>query len=345
MIVDFKRFIATSRPYWNELEAHLKRLEGSADFRWPMSELKRFHYLYRRASADLARISELSAQNQIRRYLEDLVSRAYAEVHESRRMPYRTAMRRWLAQTFPQTFRKHWHAFLLSAVLFVGGSIFGAAAIYMDPTAKSVLMPFEHLQEHPSVRVAKEEQQIESDRLEGAKARFSAFLMTHNTRIAIATLALGATFGFGTIIILFSNGVMLGAVAADYWMAGETEFLMGWLLPHGATEIPAIVLAGQAGLVLASALIGWGQPIRMRHRLHLIRKDIVTLIFGVALLLLWAGLVEAFFSQYHHPILPYGVKIGFGVIELMGLIFYLWRVGAGSTTPTARPPYSVSIST
>jgi len=37
----------------------------------------------------------------------------------------------------------------------------------------------------------------------------------------------------------------------DYIRAGQTKFLVGWLLPHGSFEIPAILIAGQAGLILA----------------------------------------------------------------------------------------------
>ena len=36
---------------------------------------------------------------------------------------------------------------------------------------------------------------------------------------------------------------------------------------------------------------------------------------GAALLLIWAGLVEAFFSQYHEPTLPYPFKIVFGLFK------------------------------
>jgi hypothetical protein len=43
---------------------------------------------------------------------------------------------------------------------------------------------------------------------------------------------------------------------------------------------------------------------------------VVTLITGVALMLVWAGIVEAFFSQYHAPVLPYSIKIAFGLVEL-----------------------------
>ena len=113
----------------------------------------------------------------------------------------------------------------------------------------------------------------------------------------------------------------------DYVMAGETTFLLGWLLPHGAIEIPAIILAGQSGLVLAGALIGWGKPLSLRMRFRKISADLVTLIFGVAVMLIWAGIVEAFFSQYHEPVLPYAVKIGFGVLELALLLLFLTRSG------------------
>ncbi len=49
----------------------------------------------------------------------------------------------------------------------------------------------------------------------------------------------------------------------------------------------------------------------------------MTLIFGVAILLVWAGFIEAFLSQYHEPVIPYSVKIAFGCVELALLVFFL----------------------
>ena len=68
--------------------------------------------------------------------------------------------------------------------------------------------------------------------------------MTHNIKVSILTFAMGMTYGLGTIILLFYNGVILGAVAFDYILAGESIFLVGWLLPHGSIEIPAIFNPG-----------------------------------------------------------------------------------------------------
>jgi uncharacterized membrane protein SpoIIM required for sporulation len=139
------------------------------------------------------------------------------------------------------------------------------------------------------------------------------------------------TWGIGTIIMLFYNGVILGAVSLDYILDGQTKFLLGWLMPHGVIEIPAILIAGQAGLILARALIGWGNRVSLKSRLRQISGDLVTLIFGIALMLVWAGFVEAFLSQYHEPVIPYLLKIGFGLVELILLILFLTRSGKGST--------------
>jgi uncharacterized membrane protein SpoIIM required for sporulation len=136
-------------------------------------------------------------------------------------------------------------------------------------------------------------------------------------------MALGMTWGLGTLIMLFYNGVILGAVATDYIGAGYATFLVGWLLPHGSVEIPSILLGGQAGFILAGALIGWGGRATRTERLRAIAPDLFAIIAGAAALLVWAGLVEAFVSQYHRPVLPYGLKIGFGVCELAALTFFL----------------------
>jgi uncharacterized membrane protein SpoIIM required for sporulation len=154
--------------------------------------------------------------------------------------------------------------------------------------------------------------------------------MTNNIRVSLFAFGLGITWGLGTVIVLFYNGVILGAVGADYIQAGQIKFLFGWLMPHGAVEIPAILLAGQAGFMLAGALIGWGDPTPRRERMGAVSKDLLTIAGGASVLLVWAGIVESFFSQYHEPVLPYAVKIAFGSIELFALFFFLMRAGAGS---------------
>jgi uncharacterized membrane protein SpoIIM required for sporulation len=326
VIIDLERFVAAERPCWAELERALAKLESDPNHKMSLDDLRRFHFLYERTAADLARITTFSAEPETRRFLESLVARAYSEIHETRERRTRLHLLQWFFQTLPQTFRAHARAFYVSLAITLAGCSFGSLAILLDPASKPVLMPFPHLLQDPAKRVA-EEEQARADRLEGKKTSFSAFLMTHNVKVSILTMAMGMLWGVGTIVLLFYNGIMVGAVAADYIRAGQMKFLLGWLLPHGVIEIPAILIAGQAGLVLAFALVGWGNRDSLRLRLRIVSRDIVTLVFGVGLLLVWAGIVEAFLSQYHEPVLPYAVKIAFGLVELVLLILFLARSG------------------
>jgi uncharacterized membrane protein SpoIIM required for sporulation len=324
VIIDLARFVSSERAYWNELHAVLMKMEAEPERRLPLAEIQRLHYLYERCSSDLSRLDTFATEPQLRAFLESLVSRAYSEIHETR-APARI---RWKSAVlaFPRAFRRHLGAFRLSVGVTLLGVAFGWFALHVDPRNKAILMPFPGLLVPPAERVAKEESAKE-DQLKGLKASFAAELMTHNTQVTIMTMAFGLTFGAGTLILLFYNGVILGAVATDYIVGGQGVFLAGWLLPHGSIEIPAILLGGQAGFILAGALIGWGDRTPRVERLRAVASDMVAIVSGAAVMLIWAGTVESFVSQYHQPVIPYGLKIAFGLCEMAALTFYLGWVG------------------
>lgn len=326
MIVDLERFIATERPRWERLDAVLRRMADDPWRRLSFAEVRELDGLYQRAASDLARLATFSAEVDSRRYLEGIVARGYAEIHGAAAGTRRFRPWHWIARTFPSTWRRRARGFWFAAALMGAGVLFGGAAIGLDPDSKDSLMAFPYLRINPAERVAHEES-TRGKQLTDRKARFSGNLITNNTRVTLEAMALGMTWGIGTLIIMFYNGVILGAIAIDYIMAGQTGFLVGWLLPHGAVEIPAMLVGGQAGFVLAGALLGRGQGGRVAERLRRVVPDVVTLCFGAAIMLVWAGTVEAFFSQYHEPILPYAVKITFGALELVLLIFYLSVAG------------------
>ena len=73
MIIDLQKFITEERPFWSELEGVLEKLEKRPELRLSLSRLERFHYLYQRASGDLAKIKTFSAEPNTRVYLEFLV--------------------------------------------------------------------------------------------------------------------------------------------------------------------------------------------------------------------------------------------------------------------------------
>jgi uncharacterized membrane protein SpoIIM required for sporulation len=337
MILDLRRFIERERPVWDELDSLLRRMENDPAAKLTFAEAERAHYLYERTSSALVRITTFAAEPTLVAFLQALVARAYSEFNDNRARARQLRLKTWLFTTFPQTFRRYRRYFWFALLLTSAGALFGGAALTFDPQAKSILLgAFPHLLGNPADRVHQEEHST-ANQLEGEHTTFSAYLMTHNARVALASLALGMTWAIGTVILVFYNGVILGAVIADYVRAGQSVFLAGWLLPHGVIEIPAILIASQAGLLLGQAFIGWGSDQTIGQRLRQISNPMVTLVCGACLLLIWAGLVESFLSQYHQPAVPYFAKISFGILELVLLIFYLGFSGRGGkdTAPPA----------
>ena len=330
MILDLDKFIQRETPFWEELQSFVRELERDPNARLDFERLQRFHYLYERAAGGLGKLATYSLRPETSEWLEQLVAAAYAEIQDGNRTESRFSLRDWFFRVWPTTVVRHWRALLLSIGIMLAGSLFGAAVLLIDPAAKGDLLPegFSHLHGDPSERVAGEESVNPSGgENKRGNASFSTMLMTHNAQVALFSLCLGITWGVGTILVLFYNGVILGAVAFDYAAAGETVFLLGWLLPHGIVEIPAFLIAGQGGLLLAGAVVGWRNQYSLSARLRLLLPKLVTILSGVALMLIWAGLIESFLSQDHEPQLPYAAKIAFGVVEAFVLVGFFAHFG------------------
>ena len=325
MIIDLPRFIDAERPTWTALEQMLDKMEENQAYVMSLEEAQRFHLLYQKVSADLGRVATFASEPELRRYLESLTARAYGEIHETRERGRKFRPIHWFLNEFPRAFRRQRGAFALSVIVTLVGIIFGGIATAFDEDAKDAILPqqFAHLIGDPAKRVADEEN-ARKDRGSGVHTSFAATLMSHNIKVAIFTLGLGLTYAIGTMIMLFYNGVMLGMIVVDYVLAGQTIFVLGWLLPHGVIEIPAILIGGQGGLVLGKALIGHGNRASLNERLRGIGQDLMALVCGFSMMLVWAGIVESFLSQYHEPVIHYWQKIVFGVGEFCVLVWFLY---------------------
>lgn len=328
MILDLERFQAQARPRWRDLESLLAALEGRPDRRLNPAEAEQLQELYAHAAADLNRVTHGALAHELRQYLERLVARAYAELYYA--PPTRSEIwqpRRWLRifTAFPETFRRHVRYFALAVLITLLGCALGGLAVRYDPASVDVLLPADYLR-NPGQRVHEEEQgQGQGRHLDSAQieAAFSGQLIRHNIEVALLAAALGVTFGIGTALLLFENGVLLGAVAVHYTRQGFGLFMTAWLLPHGVFEIPSILIAGQAGFYLARLLLRRREDRNLRQSM----REWLVLVAGLAMMLVWAGLMEAFFSQHHAPVLPYGFKVAVAASELVLLTIYLLMIG------------------
>lgn len=81
-------------------------------------------------------------------------------------------------------------------------------------------------------------------------------LFLNNLEACILLFLGGASFGILTIFIMSMNGIVIGAIMEIVHKNHSAVFVAAAILPHGIFEIPAFILSGALGILLAQSLIG-----------------------------------------------------------------------------------------
>jgi stage II sporulation protein M len=80
-------------------------------------------------------------------------------------------------------------------------------------------------------------------------------LFANNLEACVLLFLGGASFGILTIFIMSLNGIVIGAIMEIVHHDHSPLFVAAALLPHGIFEIPAFIIAGALGILLAQSLI------------------------------------------------------------------------------------------
>jgi len=82
-----------------------------------------------------------------------------------------------------------------------------------------------------------------------------AKLFGNNLGACVLLFLGGASFGILTIFIMSLNGIVIGAIMGIVHETHSPLFVAAALLPHGIFEIPAFIISGALGILLAQGLI------------------------------------------------------------------------------------------
>jgi uncharacterized membrane protein SpoIIM required for sporulation/uncharacterized RDD family membrane protein YckC len=285
--------------------------------------LQRFMDDYRRITTDLARGRSLGADTQTLDLLNRLVVMGYSVLYGYTRVRRGVSLRPWFGR-FPRLVRQHRRAMLLAAgMLFIPACISAAALVWhpelsYDLVAEGFLefstSDPEHLHDLPSL----------------TRPIAASTIITNNLQVTLMAFGLGLTAGIGTCFVLLYNGVHLGAVIGWLTLQGHSRALWGWIMPHGGTELLAIVLSGGAGLMLASALLVPGDVSRITA-LKRMAPLALQIELGCMLMLLIAGLIEGFVSPSS---IGYAARLGVFVLSLsLWSVYFVWAGRASAARP------------
>jgi uncharacterized membrane protein SpoIIM required for sporulation len=308
---------------WRELEGLLERVEKSGLPSLTAEELNRLPVLYRSAVSSLSVASAISLDKNLLDYLHALVGRAYICVYGTKRR-VGEAVGEFFRSQFPWVVRRYFAFVAVSIALVMLGTLTGYQMTKADPERYYSFVG--GMAQGRTPTSSKEElREVLYDRPQedGELPVFATYLFTHNSKVGMLCFALGFAAGVPVIYLLFSTGLMLGAMVALYDSRGLGAEFWAWILPHGVTEIGAICLCGAAGMVIGSAIVFPGRHTRLRN-LALHGREVALLAMGAVVMLFFAGLIEGFFRQMVQDV---GVRWALAAFTLIFWSVYFVTVG------------------
>ena len=285
------RWLEKRRPHWNRLEQLVAASGRKSVTALTPAELQELALLYRQSASDLSTVREDPTSTQLAGYLNQLLGRAHNLIYMGRRSDKRgiwTFYKEIYPRIFRETFADTFLAFLLFFVAGIAGMLMGIA----DPG-------FSHYFLGPHMMQSIENHKMWTDSIVTVKPLASSGILTNNMSVAFAAFAAGIT-GIGTVWMMLMNGLMMGVIAVACWREGMSLPLWSFVAAHGVLELPAIFIAGGAGLGIAKGLLFPGVLPRKESLVQAGAKS-VRLVLGTIPLLLIAGLVEGFVSPTSLP--------------------------------------------
>lgn len=295
--------------HWQRLERLLDQSQRQGLESLTPGELQELGLLYRQAAADLSTLREDPTGKSYARTLNLLLTRAHNTIYSGQKSSAKGIIH-FYRHTYPQVFRRNLSLVNAAFLLFVAGAIAGLFLAMTRPE-------FMHLFLGPGMMETIERHKMWTDSVVSISPLASSFIMTNNISVTFVTFAFGMTAGVGTVYMMIFNGVMLGVVGAACWLGGMSLPLWSFVAPHGVLELPAIFIAGGAGLRIAQGMLFPGLLSR-RDSLAKAGGEAVRLLLGTVPVLIVAGFIEGFIS----PSQTISWKLKFVVAAANAAIFF-----------------------
>lgn len=299
-------FIRQNRDKWKELERLLEQKNKDANT---------LHRLFVKVSSDLSYARTYFPNRSVRLYLNNLTQDVFTSFGKKKKSTITEQLKLFFTQILPLEVYRSRNAFLISFIIFALSLGIGVFSSMHKPEFATIIlgkdyieMTDENIANDDPMAVYKDERKL--DMFFG--------ITFNNIRVAFLAFVVGLFGSIGTLIILMSNGIMVGAFQYYFYSKGYflTSFLTIWI--HGTIEISAIIIAGAAGIVLGNGLL-FPKTHSRTSSLQIASRRALRILLGTVPLFVIAGLLEAFVTRLTD--LPMIIKIGIIGLSMVFIIF------------------------
>ena len=298
--MDLDAFIAVNSPTWERLERLSRRRPKGKQ----IDELLDAH---QRTAAHLSLLRTSVADPHLSARLSMLLARS-RRVILGARPPVWHMVRRFVTDDAPAAAWEARRMIAVAAALLFAPAIAACIGLLLVPDLLDAIVS-------PQAQTQIVGGDFTAYYTQGTAAGFAAKVWTNNAWIAVQCVVLGAT-GFWPVMMLVTNGLNLGIVAAVMVRHGELGTLLVHLAPHGLLELTCIVIAAGAGLRVFWAWVRPG-PLPRAWALARAARALVAVALTLVPMLLVAGLLEAFVTPAP---LPAWARVAIGAAAWAGIV-------------------------
>jgi uncharacterized membrane protein SpoIIM required for sporulation len=333
------RFAAQKRERWDEFERLADRAARDGLDSFASHELPDFAARYREIAADLARARTYRADAATQSRLERLAAAGHNTLYRDDRETWR---RLWvvLARECPAAVVQARAYVFVAFLTFMAPAAAGFAVLHERPALATELIPDVMLRRAAAGAARKAAGQGYVDVVAEDRPLMASGIITNNVRVAIACFAGGVFLGVGSLVLLAYNGLAIGAFAGHFANVGLLDYLMTFILGHGALELFAIWVAGAAGFLLGRSVVAPGVLSRA-DALVLSGRVAIRMLGATGVLLVVAGVIEGFISAGGYSV---PVRLAASTASLGLLAAYLVNgvksraASSASGSPAPRSP-------
>ncbi|MEM9884748.1 MAG: stage II sporulation protein M [Bacteroidota bacterium] len=312
------RFINQMKEKWAEFEQILKSPSRAPD---------KLYDVFIHLMNDLSYARTFYANRSVRVYLNGLAQQIFVNIYKNRKSKRNKLLTFW-TDDLPQLVFEAKRAFLIAFLVFLLSFLIGVLSSAMDTGFAEVILG-EYYVEMTKENIASGDPMAVYK--QKGEMGMSIGIAGNNLFVAFLTFVLGIFFTIGSLIILVSNGVMVGAfqyffIERDlFW----ESFLTIWI--HGTLEISAIIIAGAAGITMGKGLVFPGSFSRAKAFQKSARRGLKIMI-GIVPIIILAAFFEGYLTRHTEtPNLIRGLFIAVNLLFVLGyFVFYpRWKARKG----------------
>ena len=273
---------------------------------------------------DLSYAKTFYPKSKATRWINGIAAGIYQSIYQNKKEKYSRIFQFWKFE-LPLLFKRYHRIFLFTTVVFILFVAIGLFSSMNNPEfIRGVLgdgyvdMTEENIAKGDPFGVYKD----------GNPFSMFVWIGFNNISVAFKAFVGGFTLGLFTLMIMWGNGIMLGAFQYMFFAKGLgiKSVLVIWI--HGTLEISAIVIAATAGFILASGLLfpgTYSRAVSFKRNAKDAAKVLISLVPVFIVAAFFESYVTHLMSQTYDKANNTGLPVWASILILaVSLAFIIW---------------------